>query len=373
MDSEAFHILHSIPYQIRLLIGFRLIFQLNLQPSREVLRGMFHEAQLNERYPLLSKLSEPLKKAERDIVGRQHETMQLLASMSRPELCNALLLAEAGSGKLLPLGTPIPTPSGWTAMSDLQPGDFVLGRDGKPTRVSYVSEVDETPVLYDIALSDGQVVTACADHQWLVASVSGRAESYSTNVATTQARRDRVQVRREALLALAKGDVPEFSTAGELINLINGIAGVTWHRSTGLHTYLSKQGVERRDATRTTEQIWKGGTRVSTVRVHEFNTQIALKALSEQVFRRTSWGTNGNCRSRSSRPSRWWTLVCCVREAGAVGSPSASTSPWICRRPIYWSIPTSSERGSATVQWGRERSRSPICLPTARRCPIWTT
>ena len=60
---------------------------------------MFHEAQLDERYPLLSKLSEPLKKAERDIVGRERETMQLLASMSRPELCNALLLAEAGSGK----------------------------------------------------------------------------------------------------------------------------------------------------------------------------------------------------------------------------------------------------------------------------------
>ncbi|MFE7117935.1 AAA family ATPase [Streptomyces sp. NPDC057654] len=60
---------------------------------------MFDKTQLNERYPLLSKLSEPLKKAERDIVGREHETMQLLASMSRPELCNALLLAEAGSGK----------------------------------------------------------------------------------------------------------------------------------------------------------------------------------------------------------------------------------------------------------------------------------
>ena len=81
------------------MIGFRLIFQLNPQSSREVLRGMFHEAQLDERYPLLSKLSEPLKKAERDIVGREHETMQLLASMSRPELCNALLLAEAGTGK----------------------------------------------------------------------------------------------------------------------------------------------------------------------------------------------------------------------------------------------------------------------------------
>ncbi|MDO5865110.1 MULTISPECIES: AAA family ATPase [Paenarthrobacter] len=60
---------------------------------------MFHEAHLNEGYPLLSKLSDPLKRAEREIVGREHEKLQLLASMSRPELCNALLLAEAGTGK----------------------------------------------------------------------------------------------------------------------------------------------------------------------------------------------------------------------------------------------------------------------------------
>ncbi|UKA48129.1 AAA family ATPase [Arthrobacter sp. FW305-123] len=60
---------------------------------------MFHEVHLNEGYPLLSKLSDPLKRAEREIVGREHEKLQLLASMSRPELCNALLLAEAGTGK----------------------------------------------------------------------------------------------------------------------------------------------------------------------------------------------------------------------------------------------------------------------------------
>ncbi|BCW06812.1 ATPase AAA [Arthrobacter sp. NtRootA1] len=66
---------------------------------REVFHGMFHEVHLNEGYPLLSKLSDPLKRAEREIVGREHEKLQLLASMSRPELCNALLLAEAGTGK----------------------------------------------------------------------------------------------------------------------------------------------------------------------------------------------------------------------------------------------------------------------------------
>ncbi|MFJ5724735.1 AAA family ATPase [Streptomyces sp. NPDC093149] len=254
---------------------------------------MFYEAQLDERYPLLSKLSEPLKKAERDIVGREHETMQLLASMSRPELCNALLLAEAGTGKLLPLDTPVPTPTGWSTMGDLQPGDLVLGRDGKPTRVSYISNVEQAPVLYDLRFSDGQTITACADHQWLVTSVADRAAAYDTNVATTQARRDRVEARRAALLAVLETEVPEYATAAELIELISGIEGVTWLKPSRLHTYLMRQGVEYRKVPRTGEQARKGGVRTATVHVHEFNTEIAIKALSEQVFRRTSWGTSG--------------------------------------------------------------------------------
>jgi ATP-dependent Clp protease ATP-binding subunit ClpA len=50
-------------------------------------------------YPILDEYSDPVKAAERAIVGRSHEISQLLAAMSRPELCNALLLAPAGAGK----------------------------------------------------------------------------------------------------------------------------------------------------------------------------------------------------------------------------------------------------------------------------------
>ncbi|WP_424863095.1 AAA family ATPase [Streptomyces sp. MMS24-I29] len=62
---------------------------------------MFQDARLNEGYPLLSKLSDPLKKAGREIIGREREKLQLLASLSRAELCNALLLGPAGSGKTM--------------------------------------------------------------------------------------------------------------------------------------------------------------------------------------------------------------------------------------------------------------------------------
>ena len=50
-------------------------------------------------YPHLVKYSHQLKAAERTIVGRDTEIAQLMAAMSRPELCNALLLAPAGAGK----------------------------------------------------------------------------------------------------------------------------------------------------------------------------------------------------------------------------------------------------------------------------------
>lgn len=50
-------------------------------------------------YPNLRKYSRPLKKAERHIVGRDLEIDRVMASLMRPELCNVMLLAEAGSGK----------------------------------------------------------------------------------------------------------------------------------------------------------------------------------------------------------------------------------------------------------------------------------
>jgi ATP-dependent Clp protease ATP-binding subunit ClpA len=60
---------------------------------------LFTEVELDQKYPTLSAYSAPLKTAERDIVGREYEIAQLMAAMSRPELCNALLLAPPGSGK----------------------------------------------------------------------------------------------------------------------------------------------------------------------------------------------------------------------------------------------------------------------------------
>ena len=52
-----------------------------------------------EVYPLLVQYTTPVKKPVRPIVGRDLQMKQALAAFVRPELCNVLLIAPAGSGK----------------------------------------------------------------------------------------------------------------------------------------------------------------------------------------------------------------------------------------------------------------------------------
>ena len=94
---------------------------------------MFDKKELNEKYPTLAKFSAPLQSAEREIVGRDREIGQLMAAMSRPELCNALLLAPPGSGKALENGTMIPVADdrGYVAIEKLVAGkDRVFDEEG---------------------------------------------------------------------------------------------------------------------------------------------------------------------------------------------------------------------------------------------------
>src|ERR1035437_8049238 len=46
----------------------------------------------------------------------------------------------SGYGKALALDTPIPTPTGWTTMGELQVGDEVFDNHGAPTKVTYVTD-----------------------------------------------------------------------------------------------------------------------------------------------------------------------------------------------------------------------------------------
>lgn len=101
--------------------------------------------------------------------SKQKEILRSVAENKRTAVksCHSI-------GKDIPIDTPIPTPTGWTTMGDLQVGDYVLGADGKPTKVVYVSDVMHT-VNYELTFSDGTKQVAGEDHQWNTLDFKARA------------------------------------------------------------------------------------------------------------------------------------------------------------------------------------------------------
>lgn len=72
------------------------------------------------------------------------------------------------SGKALCLDTEIPmSAGGFKRMGDIVVGDSVIGNDGKPVMVTFVSEIHNKPS-YRITFSDGSTIKACEDHLWEV-------------------------------------------------------------------------------------------------------------------------------------------------------------------------------------------------------------
>jgi replicative DNA helicase len=78
-----------------------------------------------------------------------------------------VIAARPALGKALALDTPLPTPSGWTTMGHVRAGDYLIGADGQPTRVLATTGVMHERPCFEVAFSDGTVIVADAQHQWL--------------------------------------------------------------------------------------------------------------------------------------------------------------------------------------------------------------
>jgi replicative DNA helicase len=78
-----------------------------------------------------------------------------------------VIAARPAMGKALALDTPLATPTGWTTMNDVQVGDQLLGMDGRPTKVVATTEVMLGRPCYEVRFSDGEVIIADEQHQWL--------------------------------------------------------------------------------------------------------------------------------------------------------------------------------------------------------------
>lgn len=72
-----------------------------------------------------------------------------------------------GHGKALSIKTKIPTPNGWTTMSELKIGDFVFDEKGQQTKILNTTEVMNERDCYEIEFSDGTKIVCDADHKWV--------------------------------------------------------------------------------------------------------------------------------------------------------------------------------------------------------------
>ncbi|MEU4316346.1 replicative DNA helicase [Nocardia sp. NPDC024068] len=85
-----------------------------------------------------------------------------------------IVAARPGVGKALALDTPLPTPDGWTTMGEVRVGQQLVGADGLPTRVVAATEVMTGRPCYEVEFSDGSVIIADEQHQWLTETRASR-------------------------------------------------------------------------------------------------------------------------------------------------------------------------------------------------------
>lgn len=86
--------------------------------------------------------------------------------------------ARSGMGKEQPVDTPVLTPSGWTTIGTLQVGDYVVGADGRRTKVKAVwpQGIKQS---FRVTFRDKTFVECGADHLWAVKSTGGRRRDHT--------------------------------------------------------------------------------------------------------------------------------------------------------------------------------------------------
>lgn len=114
-----------------------------------------------------------------------------------------IVAARPALGKALALDTPIATPSGWSTMGDIRPGDDVLDEQGRPTRVVAISETWHDRPCYRVTFSDGSSLVADEQHEWLTQTRASRKSAQAAAVGYNRTRNQRIfaQVRTTAEIA----------------------------------------------------------------------------------------------------------------------------------------------------------------------------
>ena len=97
----------------------------------------------------------------------------------------SMLFLDMGLGKEQPVSEPVLTPTGWTPMGSISPGDTVIGSNGRAITVQAVYPQGIKPV-YRITLSDGTWVRCGEDHLWSVSTANTRKRKHPNKIKSTK-------------------------------------------------------------------------------------------------------------------------------------------------------------------------------------------
>lgn len=151
---------------------------------------------------------------------------QLNMPLVLKELANSprglvLVTGPTGSGKALTLDTTIPTLTGYVTMENIKVGDKVFSREGEVCTVTNVFDINQTPDLYRMHLSDGQTIDCDWDHQWLVATDWSRNRIRHNKNQKVSSRFDELQNRADQLNNLAQHyDTQQWSSLKDLLEIV---------------------------------------------------------------------------------------------------------------------------------------------------------
>lgn len=86
-------------------------------------------------------------------------------ALKDPNVSVVFATGPAGTGKAQPLTAKIKTPSGWTTMGEIKPGDVVSTPDGKVAKVVEIFPQGEKET-FIMEFRDGRKTECCGDHLW---------------------------------------------------------------------------------------------------------------------------------------------------------------------------------------------------------------
>jgi predicted phage terminase large subunit-like protein len=123
---------------------------------------------------------------------------------------NLLICCPPRIGKAMALDTPVPTPTGWSTMAELKPGDLVFDETGHPTRVVAKSPVFHGRPCYRVWTKCGESVVADAEHLWrvrLCRKYKGVFDYTTAHLAARTSARNPM-VKSQGALVLPEADLP---------------------------------------------------------------------------------------------------------------------------------------------------------------------